>query len=365
MRVLQVSHNDAPPFPAVCRAHERALGMLGAHVTTIYLSRTMHGLPDGEHEYLSMHAVSGRRAAALLRERLASAEFDLCIAHRYKACVAASLSRRRVRIERTICVAHEFGFFAPRRRRWLRLIAARDVELAGVSPALARELEATDPLHLPALVLGDAIDVAELDATRLGRAQARGLLGIAPDAVAIGVVGRLTRKKRPDIALDVLAGVDAARRATLTLHFVGAGEARAALDARARELGVAGHVRHHGFVPDAARTMSAFDAIVFPSSRDSFGMVLIEAMVAGVPVLAAESTVARDVMGSLGTYFDVAAPDTAGDVVVRLTTQSGAERTRWAEAARERVSSRHSVAALADAYAAVLGTAAARPTAAS
>jgi len=361
MRVLQVSHNDAPPFPAVCRAHAQALRSLGADVTTIYLSRTTHELADGSDEYLSKRSISGRRAAVLLSERLAGERFDVCVAHRYKACVAALLARAGS--ERTIGVAHEFGFFSSWRRRWLRRLIARDLELAGVSAALARELEATDPLQFEAHVLGNVVDVAELDATRLPRQQARTLLGIAPDVVAIGVVGRLTQKKRPDLALDVLSGTEAARRATL--HFVGAGEARAALDARARELGVAERVHHHGFVPDAARTMTAFDAIVFPSSRDSFGMVLIEALSAGVPVIAADNEVARDVMGSLGAYFDSSASQAGGEALVRLMERDPDERARWAQAARERVSARYSVAALADAYAAVLGTATARRTAAS
>lgn len=357
MRVLQVSHNDAPPFPAICRAHSKALRSLGADVTTVYLSRTLHGLPDGTDDYLSLHAISGVRAAALLRERFGGERFDLCVAHRYKACVAVVLARRSVAIGRTIGIAHEFGFFAHRRRRWLRRLIARDVELAGVSGGLAQELEATDPLHRTSHVLGDVIDVAELDAARLTRARARHLLGIPPDEIAVGVVGRLTGKKRPDLALDVLSGTSAERSESITMHFIGAGDGKAALDARARELGVAKRVRHHGFVPDAARTMNAFDAIVFPSSRDSFGMVLIEAMSAGVPVLAADSPVARDVMGSLGEYFEPSAPRSGGEMLAMLTRRGADERGRWAEAARERVRTRHSVAALAGAYAAALGMA--------
>jgi glycosyltransferase involved in cell wall biosynthesis len=353
MRVLQVSHNDAPPFPAVCRAHERALRELGADVSTIYLSAAEHGQAR-DADRLAENAVSGLRAGTLLGGRFRGARFDLCVAHRYKACVAALVARRRVALTRVIAVAHEFGFFANGRRRLVRRLVARDIELAGVSPALADELSSTDPLATRAHVLGDAVDLAELDAARPTRVQARAELGIGPDELAVGVVGRLTAKKRPELALDVLAALKETA-SPLVLHYLGDGEARAALEQRASELGVSPHVRHHGFVRDAARTMSAFDAIVFTSDRDSFGMVLVEALASGVPVLAADSRVARDVMGPLGSFFDHRAPAAAATKLATLIAMQPSARDAWASDARARVIARHSVAALAGAYAAVLG----------
>jgi glycosyltransferase involved in cell wall biosynthesis len=72
----------------------------------------------------------------------------------------------------------------------------------------------------------------------------------------------------------------------VTLAVLGDGPARAGLTALAEGAGVADRVHWCGVVPDAARVFSAFDALALSSRTEGTPIVLLEAMAAGVPVVA-------------------------------------------------------------------------------
>ena len=117
----------------------------------------------------------------------------------------------------------------------------------------------------------------------LSRADARARLGLSPDAVVLGWVGRVTPEKGPDLFVETLARLGSAFG---TASIVGDGRERPAVTARAEALGVADRVRWHGAVPDAGRLMAAFDVFVLSSRTEGTPIALFEAMAARVPVVA-------------------------------------------------------------------------------
>lgn len=99
-------------------------------------------------------------------------------------------------------------------------------------------------------------------------------------------VGRSQELKGIDLALVALATLrDDGSSATLTL--VSEGPDRPRLEARIAELGLNGFARFQPFVPRAelAAIYAAHDVLLFPSLRDSGGMVVLEAMQHGLPVI--------------------------------------------------------------------------------
>jgi glycosyltransferase involved in cell wall biosynthesis len=145
-------------------------------------------------------------------------------------------------------------------------------------------------------VVPSSIDVARFAGGRRSAA-ARVALGAHGDARIVLAVSRIAKEKHLELAIDAIARVRGAR-----LAIVGDGPERAALEARAVRLGVRERVHFTGMLaPDALPDLYASsDAFVFPSSSETQGLVLAEAMVAGLPVVAVDNPVNREVLAGGG-----------------------------------------------------------------
>ena len=357
-RALQVCPNDHPPFLDICRHHSAALAAAGCDTDTIFL-----GAPRGVRwdaaTYLGIERGT-RRMIDALRSHCVDRDDRMVVMHRYRAYQVAT---RAVADGPTmVTVAHEFGMFARRRRRWRQRLFAPNVAFAGVSQAVVDEMHRHHP-SLRTLLLPNPIDIAAHDRARLGRADARATLGLEPDAFVVGSVGRLHPEKRPMLALDAFAAAALPRDAQFA--FVGDGTLRAVLEARARELGVAERVRFSGYVADAARCLAAFDALVFASGpTEAFGMSLLEAMVARVPVVCADQAGPRSVLGPDGRYFVDGVADLTAELG-RVAAMTDSDRAALCRAQRVRAEQRFSIAAVGSIYEQLLSTGEVHPAGAS
>ena len=124
----------------------------------------------------------------------------------------------------------------------------------------------------------------------LERRAARQVLGLPLEGFLAGVVGRVEPDKGGDDAVAALPLLRSAAPGSL-LAFLGPADERSAwlltLRQRAAAAGVGGSVRFLGARQEAAPLLRAFDLILHPSRHEALPRVLIEAMFAGVPVVAA------------------------------------------------------------------------------
>jgi len=122
----------------------------------------------------------------------------------------------------------------------------------------------------------------------------------------VGYVGRLVEEKGVDLLLEALASLEGMWRA----YIQGSGPAQEALQAQARNLGLAGRVTFDKWIPSAQMPgyYRQLDAVVVPSRtrpnwKEQFGRVLIEAMACGVPVIGSDSGEIPNVIGDAGLVF--------------------------------------------------------------
>ena len=190
------------------------------------------------------------------------------------------------------------------------------------------------------------IDVARFKAATR-RPEVRARLGAALDGLQLLVVSRLGKEKQIVRVLEAMALAPPATH----LAVVGEGPERGALEAQAARLGLGGRVRFLGsLAPNELPDIYAgADVFVFASQSETQGLVLAEALAAGLPVAAVDTPQTREVVGEAGIFC---ADDPAS--LAAAIAAAGAARspvfTQRLRAAAERFSSAAHAGRVLDLY---------------
>lgn len=108
----------------------------------------------------------------------------------------------------------------------------------------------------------------------------------APRGVqVVGIVGRLILEKGPYVLLEAAARIVCEIPQTLFV-FVGDGPERAELERTAAQLGLSDHVRFAGERSSMPEVYASFDVFALPSFSEGMPMTVLEAMAAGLPIVA-------------------------------------------------------------------------------
>jgi glycosyltransferase involved in cell wall biosynthesis len=198
------------------------------------------------------------------------------------------------------------------------------------------------------------------------RARGRAALGVAPDELALLVVGRLFPPKRLDIAIDALAALPPALRGRARLLLTGDGPLREALTAQAAGLGLADRVRFLGFRTDVRDLLAGADVALLTSAREAMPLALIEAMLERTPIVSTPWAGAELMLGA-GRYGRIAGDFSPAAVAeaLRETLEDPAAAAERAAAARAYALDEFDVAKQARRYAALYRRLSARMRAAS
>ena len=176
------------------------------------------------------------------------------------------------------------------------------------------------------------------------RGAIRQALGLSADRSLLLTVRNLEARMGLDTLLDAMARLKA-RRPSVALLIGGAGSLRAALEAQSQALGLADHVTFLGFVPDEElpRCYQAADLFVLPTRElEGFGLVTIEALACGTPVLGTPVGATPEILRGLSPslVFRGTAPEVMAEDLERFLAAKERDPDAYAglrAACRERV----------------------------
>jgi glycosyltransferase involved in cell wall biosynthesis len=155
-----------------------------------------------------------------------------------------------------------------------RLMLHRPRQVIAVSDRLRSYL---DGIGVPNVVVKNGLPPPKLDP------RARERLALHRDDFVVGAIGRLHHQKGWDVLCRAAALVhETSPRVKFVI--IGDGPERATL---ARTTACR-HVRLAGYVADASSLLGAFDLLAIPSRYEGLGLVAIEAMLSGIPLVATE-----------------------------------------------------------------------------
>lgn len=172
-----------------------------------------------------------------------------------------------------------------------------------------------------------------------------------PGTVRVGFLGRLDPVKRVGDLVQAMTHLPPSYH----LHVFGDGAERVNLRDRIRNLNLRHRVTLHGTVESPASALAMMDVLVLPSQAEGFGLVLIEAMAAGIPVVATDAPGIRNVVHHemTGLLVPVGDPSMLAQAIRRISEDVELQ-DRLVRRARQHVRSHYTWSSVLPKYQALL-----------
>lgn len=282
----------------------------------LYALRSARALQAGGDQVLTLCAEQGRLHGKLAEEGLRQVPFrngwrplPLLAARRLAALIdregvevvhlhwgkdlpLAALAKRLSRRKPALVYTRQMQLTRAKQDAYHRFLYGSMDTMLTITEQLAeaarRYLPAADADKVHCLYYGVAAPKERLDAE--ARKRLRQEAGLPAEGFVVGLFGRMEPYKGQTLMLEALASASAAGEAIHALlvgHEMEPGY-RAKLQQRAQELGIADRVVFQDFVENPQRWMQLCDVLALTTVEETFGLVLVEAMRAGVAVLGSD-----------------------------------------------------------------------------
>lgn len=220
---------------------------------------------------------------------------DVVHTHSSKAGILGRFAAARAGVPAVVHTVHGMSFNrtqpAPIRAlyRWLERRAARHTDaIVTVADAMIDQMEAARVCSRRRMrTIYSGMDIGAFDAARHDRAAVRVAWGVPPEAVVVGAVARLFRRKGYEQLIPIMA--DAAERdARLRFVWVGDGAQRDVYEAELRRRGLRERTTLVGLVPPerVPEMIAGFDVLAHASQWEGLPRAVVQALLMRVPAVA-------------------------------------------------------------------------------
>jgi glycosyltransferase involved in cell wall biosynthesis len=241
--------------------------------------------------------INDLRALVALFRLMRKTEPHIVHTHTSKAGILGRLAAWLARVPTIIHTSHGHVFYGHFGRLLSRIFLQMEKLLGRITHhhiALTPE-EGKDYLNLGVAksknisVIHSGVDLNCFKRSATESNPKRNKLGISPDSLVVGYVGWLIPIKGVTYLVKAMSEVVQSHPNSLLL-LVGKGDEKGEEEIKLKEqvenLGLANNVRFLGWRPDVDEIMGCFDIFVLPSLNEGMGRVLVEAMSAGLPIVA-------------------------------------------------------------------------------
>jgi glycosyltransferase involved in cell wall biosynthesis len=261
--------------------------------------------------------------------------------------MAVSVRRRRPRVKLVMTFHRSLGFESARRRDRVRNAVAGVFTAAIVVGSRERRRHyMTENMVPPRKVvrIPFGIDLARFRRDVTAREQVRSELGVSPETVLFGCVGHFGSVKGIDVAIEGFARhAQRSPKTPSVLAVFGTGNPEDSARMRTlAERASPGRVLFCGFRCNIERFFAGLDAFVHTPRLEAFGLVMIEAMATGLPVVATSVGGIPDIV--LDRETGLLVPSENSDRVADALAELGADtrlRDQWGRQAQELASTQY------------------------
>lgn len=262
---------------------------------------------------------------------------DVLHTHLYWPGVLGRALGRAAGVGAIVCHEHFIAAEISGRRRLLERFTWNWADVVvGVCDAALKSRESDIPSNVRRTIIYNGVRIEDIPPTC--GADARRMMGVSDDDFVAGWVGRVDESVKDLTTLLKAAKLLRTELKSLKWVLIGDGQDRKALEIKAGSLGLDGVVKWAGGRPDARRLYAGMDIFVLPSRAEGLPMVALEAMAAGIPIIATRAGGIPEIVvdGETGVLFDVGDSGAMADAAKRLAGNP-ALRRKMGEGGRKRV----------------------------
>jgi glycosyltransferase involved in cell wall biosynthesis len=274
--------------------------------------------------------------------------------HGYKGNILFGLMPKRLRGIPMVATLHGWtwtgGWNRMRIYEWLDRISLRFIDAVVVVNRVMLEKVRLKRLHV--VNNGIPIDVVDIP-SRPEEEKCHvdpEIAAFCRNGFTVGAIGRLSQEKGFDILLDAFK-IMVEAMPDIRLVILGEGGEREFLEVKIRELGIENKVLMPGYVADARRYLFLFKVFVLSSLTEGLPMVILEAMQAGVPIVATRVGGIPEVLedGESGVLVNSSDPAAIAEGVTRVKGEPD-YRTRITENGKRLVREKYSIERMSNEY---------------